>query len=166
MTARIIHVGPDPQYRVRILENAGYFVDICDSIEAVHSSLVKIPLADAVTVTDSMPELSLRVATMVRATRTIPLIYFQGHSDSEDEFGFDLTIPRFTPPQNWIVEIEKFITEGRALRMSLKASCEESVLLRQDAAFLRSESAAARNRSRQLRQKIDDSLKRNGSRQD
>ena len=156
MTGRIIHVGLDEQFRVPVLENAGYLVDICLSVDSFQASLVASPGADAIAITDNAPKALLKAASLVLATHvsTVPLIYFKGSSADLDDSDFDLAIPPLTPPVDWVAEVEKLIAERRALRANSKALCEASAALQRNSARLREASATVVQESRSMGARI------------
>jgi hypothetical protein len=164
-TASIIHIGTDDCHRIAVLEHAGYFVNSCTSFNQLLEALTGIPLPDAVAVSESFDELPVKAVFMARATSTtIPLILFQNASpliSRYDQSDFDLVVPAFANPHKWVVEVQAFLEESRAIRARTEALREESLLLRQRSLKLRKECIATRERSWVERQRSKAERERN-----
>lgn len=142
----IIHVGTDDCYRAEVFKIAGYLVNSCTSLNQLYEALNAIPTADAVAISEGVDEIP-RAISLTRATSSIPLILFQGVPSRCKETDFDLIVPAFTDPQEWLAEIRGLIEESRAIRSRTAALCETSALLRRQSRILSRECAAAREQS-------------------
>lgn len=164
MAARIAHFGTDDLHRTLILKNAGYAVDICPTVTTLRSSLqnedASAPLVAAVVFSDGHNGTSTDAIAVVRSHVYTPtLILFSGMNESVHESEFDLVIPPFTPPYEWIEQVQALITRSLALIAGSKSIHDRAELLRRESTALRQASALGRKRFAQQRAREDEPRK-------
>jgi len=121
-TARIIHFGEDSCHRRMVLEGAGYSVEKCDSITEIESRLRSQKPPDAVVITDEDGNASRDAVSLANAALSPPVIVFANGYKTYPESAFDLVIPLFTSPANWLARIGETIERSRLERGDLKGS--------------------------------------------
>jgi hypothetical protein len=116
MAARVIHFGIDESHRLTVLRRAGYEIEKCSSVVQLRAALHADVEADAVMVNDldgSVPEDAISLA---RSHSSAPLILFPNPDRSYSMTEFDLVVPRFTPPEEWLLDLANLIVKARTLR--------------------------------------------------
>jgi len=116
MAGTIIHYGADDCRRTQVLKSEGFSILRCDSIAQLHSFLTMPLGADAVTMEENAGELPYQALSVVRSSTTARLILFKKNDkpDIPDEMNFDLVIPGFTPPQEWVHKISALLANSRS----------------------------------------------------
>ncbi len=114
MSGAVVHLGPDTCHRTRILASAGYTVYDCESLRELDSVLNGE--ACAVVLTTAAGPIASAAISLVRSRTSVPLILF-GESDAEEDMSvFDLYVPPFTRPQEWISGVSELIDASRSSR--------------------------------------------------
>jgi hypothetical protein len=141
MAARILHFGTDDCSRIVVLRRAGYAIDPCPSLVTLDTALQDRPEPDAVVIPGVVPTPARHHAiTLVHSRSSAPLVLFESGNYSPDESEFDLVIPTFTPPEEWLETISQIIEASRALHA-------QSISIRGRSAELSRETKAFRQRS-------------------
>lgn len=133
-------------------KTAGYLVDCCTSFDQLHQALIRVPLADAVAVSECFEELPQNAVSLTRAMVSIPLILFRSADPCLDEADFDLIVSAYANPNVWVREVEQLIEESRATRARTQVLRQDTKLLIERSGILRQESAVARQKSRSERE--------------
>ncbi len=146
--ARVIHFGFDTCYRLRILRRAGYEVDECSNLVQFRSALQTG--TDAVMVDDADGSVPLQAISFARSRTPAPIILFPDGRRTYNSDDFDLIVPSFTPPQEWLLDLAILIVRSQTIRAYSQLLNEQSERLRREAASLCEKSRNERQRSREL----------------
>lgn len=144
--ATILHVGNDNCHRIPVMENAGLAVVKCEpSVSSVEKAFAGTTAFSGIAFHNQIAASLGTLASTARRLSTAPLILFRNTFADCDEHLFDLVIPVQTPPPVWLKSLEAAISVSCHLQ-------QESELLCQDAAKVRSISQGLQRYSRRLRQ--------------
>lgn len=116
MAARLIHLGFDEAYPLKVLRRAGYDVHVCSNLIEFRTALQSNPLADAVLFNDGDGSLPPTVFSLARSRSTAPIILFPKLDRVYRPEDVDLVVPRFTPSEEWLLDLANLIVRARALR--------------------------------------------------
>jgi hypothetical protein len=116
MAARVIHFGVDKCHRLNVLKRAGYAVDACSSLVQLRHALQSEIDADVVMMSDDDGSVPSEAIALTHAESLIPVIFFPSTDRSEETAGFDLVVPTFTPPEDWLLDLAILIVRSRAIR--------------------------------------------------
>jgi hypothetical protein len=151
MAARILHFGTDECNRIILLRNAGYAIDTCPSLVTLDSALQDRLEPDAVVIPGVVPTPARHDAvTLVHSRSSAPLVLFESGKCCPDEFEFDLVIPTFTPPEEWLQTISQIVEASRALHAQSISIRERSAKLTRESTAFRQLSAFECRRSARL----------------
>lgn len=114
MSGTVVHLGPDTCHRLRIVASAGYSVYDCDTLQELEAALGGD--VSAVVLTTGTGALASAAISLTRSRTWVPLILFGDTDEDEDGSGFDLYVPAFTRPQDWIGRVTELIEQSRASR--------------------------------------------------
>jgi hypothetical protein len=154
MAPLLLHFGVDDCYRVPLLRRAGYSVEDCHSLRRLRSALIEFPEPDAVAIAVNDEIEANEAVSLVRWHCTSPLVLFQTAKPFYETSDFNLVVPSFTHPREWLFGIALLIAESRTLR-------DRSRQMREVSASLRAEVAAAREKTRLECERTRQELARN-----
>lgn len=146
MSSAIVHFGADESCIVGALAENGYRVRDCDESLVSLAHQIMHREFDAVVVSDHTvcPTEAINDAA-VRGT--VPVILFEGHTPCECS-AFDLVVPRASPSDTWLQQVQDLIQSARNVRAEANAAVERTALLRQ-------EFEASREKVASLREEFD-----------
>jgi hypothetical protein len=152
MAARVLHFGEDDRYRDRILEQAGYSVGRCPSLNDLHSSLIQFPETDAVAISESgrIEREAAEAVSLVRSSSAARLVLFQAQDQLLEASIFDLVIAPGTHPAVWLSEIDALLATSQLIRDHSRAIRAQSALTSEQARMVRQRSRCERERSERL----------------
>ncbi len=149
MAARVIHFGVDKCQRLNILKRAGYSLDVCSSLVHLRLALNSEIDADVVMMSDDEGSVPAEAISLTRSESLVPVIFFPSSDRSTESAQFDLVVPTFTPPEDWLLDLALLIVRSRAIRDRSQIMIEQSRKLRQGSEEARARSYKERERSRQ-----------------
>lgn len=160
-TPRIIHIGKK-NISPSILEDSGFSVAACTSIDSFACVLARHPFPSAVAVSNTASERLLRVASSACSTSVIALIYLkgndQGRSMEESAFfknlKFDLVVPSF-PSSEWIKKVRSTIEQTSSLRKHFDELCKDFATTLNESATLSRDAVTQMEKCRLLRKSIE-----------
>lgn len=142
----IVHFGMDDCNRLMVLQNAGYAVDSCSSLEHLRFIFNRTPLPAAIVMAEHRADAHHDAIAFVRSHPPVPLVLFQSAIWSDDESQFDLVIPPLTPPDEWLEKIAALIKRTQAMLATSQQVREQSAVIRKEAAASRLDSVLRHER--------------------
>jgi hypothetical protein len=133
----IAFYGVDENFRIPILQCAGFEVAKCNSIPDFKQLLESVQVDAIVFARGPADDL----VDAARNLSSAPLVCFTSDGSSEDDHRVDLVIPTLTRPEEWVLTIEQLLERSRTIRA-------QSASLRCESASLRTESEAVRKQTR------------------
>jgi hypothetical protein len=134
MAARVVHFGIDKCHRLNLLKRAGYAVDTCNSLVQLRHALQSEIDADVVMMSDDDGCVPSDAIALTHAESLIPVIFFPSSDRSEETAWFDLVVPTFTPPEDWLLDLAIMVVRSRAIRIRSQLMIEQSGPARQEEA--------------------------------
>ena len=147
MAARVIHFGVDQCYRLSVLRRAGYDVDNCGSLIQLCEALDSTGETDAVMVNDSDGSVPSQAISLARSRTSAPIILFPHSIRTYSTADFDLVVPCFTPPEEWLLDLANLIVDSRVVRAYSQLLTERAEVLRSESAAVCKKSCRERARS-------------------
>jgi hypothetical protein len=149
MAARVIHFGVDKCHRLNVLKRDGYAVDACSSLVQLRHALQSEIDADVVMMSDDDGFVPSQAIAMTHAESLIPVIFFPSTDRSEETTCFDLVVPTFTPPEDWLLDLAILIVRSRTIRARSQLMVGQLEMPRPESVEVSSNFRKERSRSHQ-----------------
>ncbi len=112
----VIYFGVDQQFRGKVLAGGGHAVVNCTSFSQLRSALLSHLEVDAILIGDDDDSKLNEAINFFRSETNAPVVLFEQYFCHDETLPFDLVIPAFTAPHDWLTAIQELIERNRALK--------------------------------------------------
>lgn len=145
-TGTVLHFGRDECARLTILAARGFTVTSCGSSLQKLSSQLQGAEPHALIITEDANVYSPEVVPTARSLSAAPLILFENLWSRYNQADFDLVVPPFSNPADWLASVSAII--------------ELSAKLRNGSVQIRANSSALRLQSGELRRQCEELIRK------
>ena len=144
MSATLLHLGSDPCHRIAVLKKIGY--EVIELPCRHQPPNRRFGALDGIVVNEDPCHQSL-TPELIDPEHLVPRILFQGFTGTEIPEPYDLVVPVFTNPANWVPQVRALIARSQQLQSQSKVIRSASAALRDASACLREESGLTQESS-------------------
>lgn len=140
MGTQLLHFDLDVAMRLAVLRNSGFEVMDCgQSLSSLNEKLTPCNSKNigALLVSEGNADLDRKAFELTRSRSILPIVLFQDPLSALDSAQFDITIPSFTAPPDWLQNIRSLLERSAQIRASSGVVKSNSIEIRSSSAALR-----------------------------